>query len=137
MLKAAVFLASIIFLANFDFARSEQENASVVVYKIDGGDGDQSFFRSPHRLRMVSKDWFPGHLPRGKAFLFEIVNEGEYTGQFVATTSRVLMPLEDQLRERDMASVVVHLITNPTHSFSGTSEDAFPVGMSVLEVVRD
>ena len=136
MLTTLAIAASVLPLLTVEVAIREQEHAMTMTYIIDGGDGDQSFFASRHRLKMVSEDWFPGHLPRGAAILFKIVNDGEYSGRYVATTSRVQSSIESQLNDDGVASVIVHLIKNPSHSFDGTSKDAYPVGMSVLEVVN-
>ena len=100
-------------------------------FRIDTGDGDQQFFSEPKDLRLTDAAWFSRQLPRGEALLF-IVENGPYSGKYVAVTSRVVEGLEDQIASRGVASVVVHLVSNPTSSFDGSTKDAFPIGMAAI-----
>lgn len=99
----------------------------------EGGDGDQSFLGKSQRTRLVEAAWFPGYVRFGAAMLF-LVQDGLYADQFVALTSRSKAELIQQLTEFGWASVIVHLIRNPTASFDGSEIDADPIGMS--SVVR-
>lgn len=101
-------------------------------YKIDGGDGDQSYFSAPLILELAVEAWFNGELRRGDAELFR-VKHGQHKGTYVALTSRVLESIESQLERHNIASVVVHIIRNPTASFDGSDKDADPIGMSAVE----
>lgn len=100
--------------------------------EIPGGDGEPDFFIIPRRIRLTEADWFPGRLIRGEALLFLVEGGGKYGGKYVALTTRVLAPLRDQLVSYGNASVVVHLINNPTSSFDGSERDADPFGMAVV-----
>lgn len=104
----------------------------VWTYKIGGGDGDQSYFSAPLILELAEEAWFDGEVRRGDASLFR-VKHGQHKGTYVALTSRVLESIERQLERQNIASVVVHIIRNPTASFDGSDKDAEPIGMSVFE----
>jgi hypothetical protein len=103
-------------------------------FVMDGGDGDQSFFSERKMMRLTTAAWFPGHVRRGPAMLL-VVEGGKHDGEYVALTTRVLASLDDQLTERNWASVVVHRIKNPTPSFDGSEKDAYPIGMSFVEKI--
>jgi hypothetical protein len=103
-------------------------------FVIPGGDGDQKFFLEPRFLRLTEASWFPGQVRRGEALLF-VIDEGDHAGQFVALTTKTMARLQDQISEYGWASVVVHLIRNPTASFDGNEKDAAPIGMAFVERV--
>lgn len=102
------------------------------LFQIIGGDGDPGFFSKPRNIRLTETDWFPGRVRRGEALLF-LLEDDEYGGDYVALTPRGPAHLGEVLAEYKLASVVVHQIRNPTSSFSGDEEDAFPVGMGVAK----
>lgn len=101
-------------------------------YKIDGGDGDQRYFSSSLILEPAEEAWFDGEIRRGDAKLFR-VKQGQHEGTYIALTSRVLESTERQLERRNIASVIVHVIKNPSATFDGSDRDAEPIGMSVIE----
>ncbi|MDX5365616.1 MAG: hypothetical protein LPK88_04240 [Alphaproteobacteria bacterium] len=104
-------------------------------FRIIGGDGDPAFFSKPRDIRLTETDWFPGHVQLGDALLF-VVDDTEYAGRYVALTSHTLARLPQHLSQYGWASVVVHDIRNPSHSFDGdNSDDAFAIGMGVVERV--
>jgi len=98
---------------------------------IPSGDGDARFFSEPLGLRLVEAEWFPGRVARGEAILF-LVEGGNYSGQYLALTSKAVMGLREQIVRYGYAGVVVHRITNPTASFDGSEKDAFPIGMAFV-----
>lgn len=100
-------------------------------YWIDGGDGDQDYFSEKLCLKQVSEPWFKGKIARGEALLF-LVESGDHRGAYVALSSRVLASIADQFSFRDWASVVVHIVRNPTDTFDGGLEQAQAIGMSVV-----
>ena len=100
-------------------------------YYIDGGDGDQLWFGSKLNLKVVTADWFIGELRRGEAHLFQVI-DGQFSGQYIAITSRVLAPINAQLEDCNFASVVVHEIRNPSDSFDAFGQDAHAIGMAVI-----
>lgn len=102
------------------------------IYKIEGGDGDQNYFSSALILEPAEEAWFGGEVRRGDAMLF-LVKKGEHEGTYIALTSRGLDSTESQLERRNIASVIVHIIKNPSTTFDGSERDADPIGMSVLE----
>jgi hypothetical protein len=104
-------------------------------FRIDGGDGDQNFFSTPKLLRLTDAAWFPGRTIHGDALLFVVEDGGAYSGKYVALTSRVQAPLAEHLHTHGWASVIVHVITNPTSSFDGSQKDADAIGMAVVERV--
>lgn len=53
-------------------------------------------------------------------------------GTYIALTSRVLESTQSQLERRNIASVVVHIINNPSTTFDGSDRDATPIGMSFV-----
>ncbi len=97
------------------------------------GDGDKDFFSQERILRKVSEPWFKGTVRRGEGILFKIEDRGKYFGRFVILTTRVLASLDEQIEKLGFASVVVHLVSNPTPSFDGQERDADPVGMSFID----
>lgn len=101
-------------------------------YKINGGDGDQSFFGEEKVLKVISTSWFDGFIWGQEAYLFEIEG-GSMNGNFVAVTSRWEMSVTDQLIKNGIASVVVHLIQKRSQSSSPNNYDIDSIGMSVLE----
>jgi hypothetical protein len=105
------------------------------LFRIDGGDGDQNFFGTPLILERTQTRWFHGKVLRGEAMLFIVVG-GKFAGEYVALTSRTMDKLDDQLSRYGWASVVVHRIRNPTTTFNGSEEDADPVGMSFVEIIK-
>lgn len=100
-------------------------------YYIDGGDGDQLWFGSKLNLKAVAADWFIGELQSGEAHLFQVI-DGEFSGRYIAISSRVLAPINAQLEDRSFASVVVHEIRNPSDSFDAFGPDAHAIGMAVI-----
>lgn len=104
-------------------------------FRIIGGDGDPDFFSKPRDIRLAEADWFQGHVQLGDALLF-LVDDPEYADRYVALTSHTLARLPEHLSQHGWASVVVHDIRNPSHSFDGEkSDDAFAIGMGVVERV--
>jgi len=101
-------------------------------FQIIGGDGDPDFFSKPRNIRLTEADWFPGRVRRGEALLF-IVEDDEYRGEYIALTPRGPAHLGEVLAAYKLASVVVHRIKNPTATFNGDEEDAFPIGMGAAK----
>jgi hypothetical protein len=97
-------------------------------FVIPQGDGNE-FFSEPRSLRLAEATWFPGRVPRGDALLF-VVEEGVYAGQYVALTTRTLADLKSQISKFGWASVIVHLIRNPTSTFAGDEQSAVAIGMA-------
>lgn len=90
------------------------------------------FFSKPRNIRLTEADWFPGRVRRGEALLF-IVEDDEYRGEYIALTPRGPAHLGEVLAAYKLASVVVHRIKNPTATFNGDKEDAFPIGMGAAK----
>lgn len=105
------------------------------VYRLLDGDGDPKYLASPKLLKHVERDWFSGHLARGDAMLFEVI-DGQFKGNYVALTARTRVNLREWLERKGWASVVVQWINNPSHTFSENDEEAPPVGMTVVEDVE-
>ena len=99
--------------------------------EIDGGDGDQAFLDAARNLKLTRANWFPGEISWGAALLF-VIDDGPLEGEFVALTSRTLAPLNEHLEAYGWASVLVHRITNPTDSFSGSDKEALPLAMAYV-----
>jgi hypothetical protein len=97
----------------------------------EGGDGDQRFLGESQVVRLTEAQWFPGYVRRDEAMLF-VVEEGAYAGRFVALTTKSQAQLRQQITDFGWASVVVHVINNPTFSFDGSEKDADPIGMSAI-----
>jgi hypothetical protein len=102
------------------------------LFRIEGGDGDPTFFSKPQILRLTDAAWFPNRVLRGDALLF-VVEGGQNAGEYIAVTTRVIASLVDQISDQGWASGVVHKIRNPTSSFDGSERDAFPIGMAFIE----
>lgn len=101
-------------------------------YLIDGGDGDQTYFSEPIHLQDAAADWFGGNVFLGEGKLL-IATRGKQTGRYFIVTARGSKSIDTQLEEHVNASVVVHVVTNPTASFDGSTMDAVALGLSVLE----
>ncbi|WP_340692268.1 hypothetical protein [Hyphomonas sp.] len=101
-------------------------------YVIDGGDGDQTYFSEPIFLEEVQADWFEGQVLRGEGMLLR-AKDGKHAGEYFIVTSRGTDSIASQLDRNSVASVVVHVVTNPTTSFNGGEKDANPFGMTFLE----
>jgi len=98
-----------------------------------GGDGASSFFIKPRELVLTEATWFTGSISDfGEALLF-LVEGGEYSGEYIALSSRSLARLTEQIADFGWASVVVHRITNPTASFDGGRKDSIAIGMSFVQ----
>jgi len=105
------------------------------LYRIAMGDGDQKFFGTPKSIRRADAEWFSNNVPGfGEAMLFVVV-DGNYKDKYVALTSKTLARVEEELAAYQHASVVVHLINNPTRSFGENDSDFTPIGMAVVRVV--
>ena len=104
------------------------------LFKIDGGDGDPSFFDQAFTARRVEESWFSGTLPRGEAYLLRI-ESGNLSGEYIAITSRIVASLKDQLENNNWISVVIHFIRDPGVGFSPTLESAEAVGMAAIEAL--
>lgn len=103
-------------------------------FKIDGGDGDQSYFDRSFLVRSCEEPWFPGVLPRGPAMLTKILN-GVHVGEYLALTSRVTDSLEDQIAAGPWLSVVVHKLLKTGDEFRSDLETTQAIGMAVIEKV--
>jgi hypothetical protein len=101
-------------------------------YVIDGGDGDQAYFSDPIFLEEVQADWFEGQVRFGDGMLLR-TTRGKHAGVYFVVTSRLTDSLDSQLGGNSAASVIVHVVTNPTKSFDGGNRDAYPFGMTFLE----
>lgn len=101
-------------------------------YVIDGGDGDQTYFSEPIFLEEVQADWFERQVLRGEGILLR-AKEGKHAGVYFVVTSRLTDSLASQLDGNSAASVIVHVVANPTKSFDGGTKDAYPFGMTFLE----
>lgn len=103
-------------------------------FLIDGGDGDQRFFSERIVLRLTEAERFPKKIGGyyGETLYF-IVEEGSYSGIYVALTPRIIGTLTDQITSNGWASVVVHLINVPIESFTGEMNDVDSIGMSFVD----
>lgn len=101
--------------------------------RLNGGDGDQSYFSEPIELDVVERDWFKAETPRGIAKLTQVLS-GRHAGKYVALSSRVLASIDDQLAARSFASVVVMLVKNPGPGFEPTLDQLDAVGMSFVDL---
>tara|TARA_R110002051_G_C8362772_1_gene442175 strand:- start:68 stop:424 length:357 start_codon:yes stop_codon:yes gene_type:complete len=101
-------------------------------YVIDGGDGDQTYFSEPIFLEKVQADWFEGQVRFGDGMLLR-ATRGKHAGVYFVVTSRLTDSLASQLDGNSAASVIVHVVANPTKSFDGGTKDAYPFGMTFLE----
>ena len=102
--------------------------------RLDGGDGDQSYFSNPLELEVVERDWFKPETPRGRAKLVKVLF-GPHSGKYIALTSRVLTSIDDQLAERKNASVVVNVVRKPGPGFEPTLSHLDAVGMAFVDLV--
>lgn len=102
---------------------------------IDGGDGDQEYFSAPFYLQSIECDWFNPDTPRGKAILFRI-DGGPHDGKYVALTSKVKTDLNDQLIERNWASVVVNIIKRVGGEYIPGLDNLDAVGMAFADVIE-
>ena len=104
-----------------------------VKFRMDGGDGDRTFFDEPMDLKVVAEPWFSGLLPRGKAYLL-VAQDGKFIGKYFAITSRQVATIPEQLEWGKLVSVVVHEVKNPGSEFRTDSlVDARAFGMAVIE----
>ena len=106
-----------------------------MLFRFNGGDGDQSYFSEPFLAERVSEPWFPSAIERGPAYLVRILS-GTHRGDYLALTSRVASSLEEQLRVRNYLSVVVHAVHEPGSDFVASSERLPAIGMAAIEAVR-
>lgn len=104
-------------------------------YVINGGDGDQSYFSEPMFLQDAAADWFSASVLQGEGKLL-VATRGKQAGRYFIVTARGSQSVQVQLETDACASVVVHLVTNPTASFDGSGRDAVAIGMSVLEYLK-
>ena len=106
------------------------------LYRIDSGDGDQTFLGSGVVLRRASADWFTGSVGDWGAAILFVVVDGKYAGDYVALTPKSRAPINEELAQYGHASVVVHRILNPTSSFTGQRSDFDPIGMAMISAIR-
>ena len=86
----------------------------------------------------MERDWFQPETPQGRAKLVIVVS-GPRVGKYFALTSRVVASIDDQLAERNHASVVVSVVvsvvSNPGPRFRPkVNLDA--VGMALVELIE-
>jgi len=101
-------------------------------YVIDGGDGDQTYFSAPIYLTDTKADWFSGAVLRGEGRLMRAV-KGKHAGKYFVLSPRGNESIEAQFARNSVASVIVHIVNNPTPSFDGGEKDATAFGMAVLQ----
>jgi hypothetical protein len=101
------------------------------LFAIIGGDGDQNFLGKRQIIKLTEALWFHGKMWDSEALLF-VIEGGEYGGKYVILTSKVVAGLVQQLTNSGTAGVVVHLVRNPTASFSGDEKDSMPIGMALV-----
>jgi hypothetical protein len=101
---------------------------------LNGGDGDQSWFSVPVELEAVEREWFNPETSRGRGCLVQVVS-GQHTGKYIALTSKILAPIDDQLAELKQAMVVVNVVRRPGPNFRPDVYGLDAVGMGVVELV--
>ena len=100
---------------------------------LDGGDGEQAWFSGLIELEVVERDWFNPETPRGRGSLVEVVS-GKLAGKYVALTSKMQAPIDEQLAKRRSASVVVNVVRHPGPNFRPDVYGLDAVGMGFIEV---
>jgi len=105
-----------------------------MLFRFDGGDGDQSYFCKTFIAERVFEQWFPSIIQRGPAYLVKIKN-GSHRDEYLALTSRMAASLEDQLKARNYLSVVVHRVCDPGPGFIASAERLPAIGMAAIEVL--
>lgn len=103
-------------------------------YVLEDGDGAPETMGRQHILTVARENWFNGTLSGEAANLFTSdPSNGKECRQYIALTSRQTASIEDQFVSNGLASVVVHLIRNPSADFSGRLNiDYSSVGMTIL-----
>ena len=87
----------------------------------------------------VSASWFSGRMGDwyGAALLFRVLGPN-HVGEHVALTPRTQMAIEDQLRWRGVASVIVHRFDCDLATLQeGASCESTAIGMTVLRRQND
>ncbi len=64
-----------------------------------------------------------------------VIVGGGHAGEHIALTPRTMVPLEEDISTNGWASVIVHVIKNPSPSFN-ESKDIDHIGMAVVELVK-
>lgn len=131
-----VFLA--FFIIKLDDCSMAQAQTRSEYFIISSGDGNQKVVGEKLRLQRINPEWFDGKVYRSSeffedAYLLKVISMGEYHNRMVALTSRVLMSLDDQFRERKYASTVVHVISDEFSSRRITAENSSPEGMAFVD----
>jgi len=104
---------------------------------LETGDGFPEFMHIKHEIRPVTEPWFSGAARGQRAALFVILSP-EHIGRYVALASKTRATIEEQMNFRDVASVVVNLVENPTDTYDPNSmDDVTAVGMTVLRRLED
>lgn len=102
-----------------------------MIFKIDGGDGDQAFFEPGYWVETGSAPWFDPAFPRGQALLLRAIT-GIHAGRYLAITSRVPASIDEQIASRGMASVILHTIEHAGDAFAADTDAVRAVGMTVI-----
>jgi hypothetical protein len=105
-----------------------------MIFRIDGGDGDQDYFSNPFLAESVQETWFDGRLPRGDAILLRAVS-GKFSGSYLAITSRTDKSLEWQMENGNWISVVLHKVTKIGSDYQKDLESVQAVGMAAIEIL--
>lgn len=105
-----------------------------MIFRIDGGDGDQSIFSEAFLAETCRENWFPGTIIRGRAWLLKVVS-GKNAGRYIAITSKTTTSIEDQLEKSNWISVVVHLIERTGDKFTLDNDNVRAFGMAAIEKV--
>jgi hypothetical protein len=104
------------------------------LFRINGGDGDQTLFSAPLILQRVNAPWFNGYLGQrfGDAWLVRVA-EGPRLGLLLGLTSHSLGEIGDDLETWRWKSVVVHGIDYPGYDPLAHGPRTRIGGMAALE----
>ncbi len=103
-----------------------------MIFRINGGDGDQSFFGRPFLIETCDEDWFDEDTPRGKGILVRIIS-GDNLGLYLVITSKVTASIEYQVSRGNWASVIVHTIAETGKKFEASLDNVNAIGMAAIQ----
>ncbi|MEG3145383.1 hypothetical protein U1839_12045 [Sphingomonas sp. RT2P30] len=105
-----------------------------MIFKINGGDGDQHFFSSPFLVEECCESWFDENTPRGTGILVKIIS-GSNLGTFLVLTSKVTSSIENQIAHGGWASVVVHTVREIGDKFESNLDNLRGIGMAAIQKI--
>ncbi len=126
-------------MAHADRKRAAEHGGPLSIgqeFLIDGGDGDQSFLGTPHRLRLVEVNWQCDAISQWGAAILLRIEGGARDGQYVAVTKNPGFDIQPVIAKYGSTPCVVHLVGSEADKAAGRPIQQ-GLGKSYIERMAD